>query len=74
MSEWISIKDRLPDKADYYLVSWIYDHDAVSGEAWFTNSEWIHPHYGGDEKENPPEPPEITHWMPIPFPPTELVT
>ena len=40
----------------------------------FENGKWIHPHFGGDEKDNPPAPPEITHWMRIPLPPKQALT
>ena len=76
MGEWVSIDERLPTRSDYYLACWIYGGSVVSGEVWYEErgelSYWIHPHYGGDEKEYPPEPPVIRYWMSIPLPPIEL--
>jgi hypothetical protein len=71
MIDWISVKDRLPDRAGYYIVCWKYEHSIVTGEVWYENRDWTFPHYGGDEKDNPPTPPKITHWMIMPLPPID---
>jgi hypothetical protein len=60
--EWISVKDRLPEKDIPVLC---YDGTYIDvGEYWY------------DENDkpvffNPPSPPKdyITHWMPLPKPP-----
>jgi hypothetical protein len=61
--EWISVKDRLPEKGVYVwcyskslgMVSDCYDCD-VSDEHWFK----------GDREEYLTD---VTHWMPLPEPP-----
>ena len=63
MAEWISVKDRLPDKNGNYLVSVTSDFAGVhvanfqSGEAFL----W-YPFIKSD----------VTHWMPLPEPPKEV--
>lgn len=56
MDEWISVKDRIPEKNDRYLVyfSNIEPYYAI-GFSSFYNGEWNHFH--------------ITHWMLLPEPP-----
>lgn len=55
MTEWISVKDRLPDKAGYYLTT-IQDALAMTKAAWYSQKanqfscDIIYP----------------THWMPLP--------
>ena len=62
MSEWISVKDRLPDKAGDYLVAlpykwtggidWVIDRIYFRGKTtWATANK------------------RISHWMPLPEPP-----
>jgi hypothetical protein len=69
---WVSVDERMPTRASYYFVAWIYQNSVVSGESFFDGNDWIFPHYGGDEKENPPIPPTVRYWMSIPLPPIEL--
>lgn len=54
MSEWISVKDKLPDTTGNYLVyngAVIYCSFLNSNKQW---NSWS----------------DITHWMPLPEPPT----
>ncbi len=77
MSEWISVEDRLPDAGSYVLaaipysfltgtklekngftvITLIYDK-GEEGAFWFDDR-------AGEEQQ------DITHWMPLPKPPTE---
>ena len=66
MSEWISVKDRVPDRGDRYLC-----YDNTQGYAqvfeWFKNfrlNEWDW--FGTDDDDF-----NVTHWMPLPKPPFE---
>lgn len=66
MSEWISVKDRLPEQGKRYLVN---RYDGVT-KTYFTDILWHDAHdlwwnrlYSGDYK--------VTHWMPLPEPPKE---
>jgi len=61
MSEWISVKDRLPERIAHYIV-WVreggYDFAFLnSKEEWITTL--------GNQTF------EVTHWMPLPEPPKE---
>ena len=63
MSDWISVKDRLPE--DFVSVlAWDYDGDScwVSTE-WMEDGEWAM--WGGPEHE-------VLFWMPIPPMPEEI--
>ena len=63
MSEWISVKDRLPDEFEWVLAC---DKDRCVGEAMFTRigERWDGP-YGEYQLHG------VTHWMPMPEPPKE---
>lgn len=63
MSDWISVKDRLP-KAPMLVLVYVKH---PSG-AWITTDVWIGDRWleNADEAEH-----EITHWMPLPVPPKE---
>ena len=58
MSEWISVKDKLPPTAGHYLV--IADWMGVIEKGEFNGKDkWhIHNHLF-----------DVTHWMPLPEPP-----
>jgi hypothetical protein len=58
MSEWISVKDRLPDNHGYYLCHYIFDTKRCYHDFWFTGSVFSTVD-------------EITHWMPLPNPPKD---
>lgn len=63
MSEWISVKDRLPEKQCDYLVT---DGDACMLAAFrIRNYEWDF--YRNDFWDSD----LVTHWMPLPQPPKE---
>jgi len=60
MSNWISVKDKLPEKGDTYLV-WT-ENTGVETCRWFAyRGKWR----GGAWTAH------ITHWMPLPEPPGE---
>ena len=86
MSEWISVKDKLPEKDEQYLVYKVYKGpnfnefglQEVCGFA--TNlkdidDEWFTKKRAGfyeyDSEVGFYEPAGITHWMPLPEPPKE---
>lgn len=56
MSEWISVKDRLPDKGGRYIV-----HDLTLG----VQGYYYHPDVYCPAWKT------VTHWMPLPEPPKE---
>ena len=59
MSDWISVKDRLPENEDEVLI--YMGHYEVG---WYSREVWR----GVDEWRLEP-----THWMPLPEPPAEKV-
>ena len=65
MSEWISVKERLPDDFEWVLA---VDKDRCVGEAMFSSMDgsWDGP-YGEYHLYG------VTHWMPMPEPPGEEV-
>lgn len=61
---WISVKDRLPDKAGSYLV--IGKSGGATVTRWYMPSKYSPKgHFGGNSKEY------IIYWMPRPEPPKE---
>ena len=64
MSEWISVKDRLPDPAKYVLISQRRDGVCVGYLMNKYGTWWKTP-------DGPVSTKDITHWMPLPAPPTE---
>lgn len=70
-NEWISVKDELPDKSkyDWVLVNIMFNEDGTYGVptvAEYRNGEWW------DSENKISELFEtVTHWMPLPTPPTE---
>ena len=68
MSEWISVKDKLPLDSRNIL---IYSKDWGVGYGWYTDWQgWYYCYYDGDEFIHIPEN-DITHWMPLPESPKE---
>lgn len=72
MSEWISVKDRLPEDGQkvlafgggerrYYCVAKFFKHFNDGGDFW---------HLGAKDRKYSPGY-KITHWMPLPEPPKE---
>ena len=64
--EWISVKDRLPNKNDRYITHSINAYDG--GEVFemeFFGSEWDDGRYQGDKMYKF----HVTHWQPLPKPP-----
>lgn len=76
MGEWISVKDRLPEKNGEYIVT-ACDEGCPYGEGiWYStvvvpsefyNGEWLW--YEGTQKYYLEG--IVTHWMPLPEPPKE---
>ena len=61
---WISVKDRLPDKAGSYLV--IGKSGGATVTRWYMPSEFYpQGHFGGNSSDY------IRYWMPRPEPPKE---
>lgn len=67
-TEWISVKDRLPESTDLYLVSAVHRYNKADGyrsiqvRLYFKDDDdWhgLHDLY------------EVTHWMPLPEAPKE---
>lgn len=76
MSEWISVKDRLPDTDGIYLVC----DRQLNGVPWVhtagfkkTSSSWceLHGMYYDDRYGRYREQDKFTHWMPLPESPGE---
>lgn len=62
--DWISVKDRLPDKAGSYLV--IGKSGGATVTRWYMPSEFYpEGHFGGNSSDY------IRYWMPRPEPPKE---
>lgn len=76
MSEWISVKDRLPEKDGWYLVfapgywgnSQIYGLDGLAYSNFKQNYKV---HWGIERGSGRGYPGIVTHWMPLPEPPME---
>ena len=65
MSEWISVKDRLPEFGEKVLITdvsgdvLVYSlEQTCSGECWWEDEYW---NWYND----------VTHWMPLPEPPKD---
>jgi len=76
---WISVKDRLPDISDFYLIAYYFRRKSIKDicvtEAFFLppTDEWVWGSIDGevyysDDKKNQFI---VTHWMPLPKPPQE---
>lgn len=64
VQEWISVKDRLPENSDYYLV---LHQDKYNGSASIALDKYVK--CGAGEWWANEFTHNITHWMPIPGPP-----
>lgn len=83
MSQWISVKDRLPDENTSCLVYTPSESpeepDCINIE-WFENDCWMdhensYEHFRSCAPAGsigPPQDAPYTHWMPLPEPPTEV--
>jgi ABC-type Fe3+-hydroxamate transport system substrate-binding protein len=62
-SKWISIEERLPEKEGDYLIIFWPDESYTPYTAFYLKelNRW---YYAGKK-------PYVTHWMPLPSPPTE---
>jgi len=63
MNNWISVKDRLPDKSAYYLTT-IRDAQAMTKALWYSKNAG---QFSCEEKYP-------THWMPLPIPPKKAAS
>lgn len=68
MDEWISVKDRLPDKAGEYLVAFHPCHwDMVNWSVRLVGMDTFRGKSAWAKKKFQ----RVTHWMPLPEPPKE---
>ena len=75
MSEWIKCSDRLPESVDPVLAhGWSrwsgYFHTFIGwtdGDSWYeiNNGDYVDGGFGDDYEAT------VTHWQPLPAPPTE---
>ena len=65
MSEWISVKDRLPDKDGQYLVNGPHDVELACWNEYYK----VWDHADGDDYWHDATD-WFTHWMPLPEPPS----
>ena len=71
-SDWISVKDKLPDDLCYHLVAWKVEEitgTTVAMYEVYKNKKWYRHHGNFPIQLN-----GITHWMPFPEPPTKKST
>lgn len=73
MSEWISVKDKLPKENGIYIV-YVQDGTSVAGWIWYDNivvaAEYAFGGWWWCENSNDFDITNIvTHWMPLPEPP-----
>ena len=68
--EWISVEDRLPEIQQEILVYRGYHSGLMNTYTYFGNNEWEddYGYWGTTDNEG------ITHWMPLPTPPTAKET
>ncbi len=71
MSDWISVKDRLPDKSGHYLCA---HNGCISCLAFSQRHKLFNSYDSFREKEAKRRAISVTHWMPIPEPPKEETT
>jgi len=67
MTEWISVKDRLPEHGEYILLTYTEDHK-IHKDMWCEKGKWMYPgemdFYGETNSK-------VTHWMPFPETPND---
>ena len=66
--EWINIKDELPENEDWYLCSVQPKYKGVPNER--VKEDCVIRKYSAEDGFDNPMFNEITHWMPLPEPPT----
>ena len=80
VNEWISVKDRLPDKDGHYLVHKDLWGDRYVATVWFAKdgrkvsrydfeNRWKNVWYDYDSEYGNVILDNVTHWMPLPQPP-----
>ena len=62
MAEWISVKDRLPERSGNYLVV-----EELKSGGKLTFMRWFNSNIPTEFTYSP----HVTHWMPLPEPPKE---
>ena len=72
MNKWISVKERLPDTAGYYMVAIDYREELRVSVATYSETDDGLKWYSWHEYENDGATEGITHWMPMPELPEEL--
>jgi len=63
--QWISVKDRLPERGDFVLVNTEFGRITVAKKGW---ESWV---FNDFYKTSYERISYVTHWMPLPKPPTE---
>lgn len=71
--EWISVKDRLPNRDDECLVARVFDFEPEgrNKDVWHCNYDGQYFWYQTGAIEFQDDGITITHWMPLPQPPKE---
>lgn len=62
--EWISVKDRLPDSNYGSVLIYTKDGGVAEGQYYDTIKAWLQFRWSVEDAE-------VTHWMPLPEPPTK---
>jgi len=67
MSDWISVKDRLPENDDNYLILFEYGRYRFNERVivgFYSNNKWCVSGHSNNLDT-------VTHWMPLPEPPKD---
>ena len=68
LAQWISVKDRLPESTDLYLINAVHRYNKTDGY----RSAQVRLYFKDDDEwHGLPDLYEVTHWMPLPEPPKE---
>ncbi len=75
MMEWISVKDRLPGYGDPVIVvsSGVVQNVIYMMDGADDCDDWFEPYFFDHDDNCKFSPDKLTHWMPLPKPPTEQV-